>query len=154
MKKRMKSILAMSLVVCTALSGCGVASTGSQEERTEGEVVNIYSWNTEFKGIYEAYAKDIAEEHGVEVNFIVVTNDDSAYQTNLDEALEEQENAIDDDKVDIFLVEADYASKYVKSDYTLDVLADVGLTQEDVSKQYQYTKDIVSVDGVLKGVSW
>ena len=154
MKKRMKSILAMSLVVCTALSGCGVASTGSQEERTEGEVVNIYSWNTEFKGIYEAYAKDIAEEHGVEVNFIVVTNDDSAYQTNLDEALEEQENAIDDDKVDIFLVEADYASKYVKSDYTLDVFADVGLTQEDVSKQYQYTKDIVSVDGVLKGVSW
>ena len=154
MRKCVKSVLAISLAACMGLSGCGVSSTQESKEQTEGEVVNIYSWNTEFKGIYEAYAKDLEEAHGVDVNFVIITNDDFAYQTNLDEALASQGEAIDDDKVDIFLVEADYASKYVKSDYTLDVIGDVGLTQEDISKQYQYTKDIVSEDGVLKGVSW
>ena len=154
MRKRMMCIALAALTACTCLSGCGNSAGSEKAERKEGEVVNIYSWNTEFKGIYEAYAKDLAEEHGVEVNFIVITNDYSAYQTNLDEALAEQNNAIDDDKVDIFLVEADYASKYVKSDCTLDVIKDVGLSESDLSQQYQYTKDIVSEGDSLKGVSW
>ena len=154
MRKRIMCIALVALTACTCLSGCGASTDSKMAERKEGQVVNIYSWNTEFKGIYEAYAKDLAEEHGVEVNFIVITNDYSAYQTNLDEALAEQNNAIDDDKVDIFLVEADYASKYVKSDCTLDVIKDVGLSESDLSQQYQYTKDIVSEGDSLKGVSW
>lgn len=154
MKKRMMCISLVALIACTCFSGCGNSTSSEKAERKEGEVVNIYSWNTEFKGIYEAYAKGLAEEHGVEVNFIVITNDYSAYQTNLDEVLAEQNNAIDDDKVDLFLVEADYASKYVKSDYTLDVIKDVGLSESDLSQQYQYTKDIVSEGDSLRGVSW
>ena len=122
MRKRMMCIALAALTACMCLRGCGASSDSKTAERKEGQVVNIYSWNTEFKGIYEAYAKDLEEAHDVEVNFIVITNDYSAYQTNLDEALAEQNNAIDDDKVDIFLVEADYASKYVKSDCTLDVI--------------------------------
>lgn len=154
MKKRMMSIALAVLTAATCLNGCGVTSGEEDVSRKEGQVVNIYSWNTEFKGIYEAYAKDLEDKHNVDVNFIVITNDYSAYQTNLDEALAEQNNAIDDDKVDIFLVEADYASKYVKSDYTLDVIKDVGLSETDLAQQYQYTKDIVSEGESLKGVSW
>lgn len=52
------------------------------------------------------------------------------------------------------MIEADYAGKYTKSDYVLDVKNDIGMTEEDLSKQYQYTKDIVTVDGGLKAVSW
>ncbi|MCI5501244.1 MAG: ABC transporter substrate-binding protein [Lachnospiraceae bacterium] len=154
MRKKMVCMVLAVLTACTFLCGCGSKVKNDNVDKKEGKVVNIYSWNTEFKGIYEAYAKDLAKKHGVDVNFIVVTNDYSAYQTNLDEALAEQDKAIDDDKVDIFLIEADYASKYVKSDYTLDVVKDVGLKKEDLSQQYQYTKDIVSDNNLLKGVSW
>ena len=56
--------------------------------------------------------------------------------------------------MDIFLVEADYALKYVDTDYTMAV-TDLGITDADLSKQYQYTKDVVTdSNGVLKGVSW
>ena len=44
--------------------------------------------------------------------------------------------------------------KYVDTDYTMPV-ADLGITDEDLKDQYQYTKDIVTdSNGVLKGVSW
>lgn len=154
MKKYFRRMGCIALMVSIVLGGCGVKQPEDVAAKTEGGVVNIYCWNTEFKGIYEQYAADLAESHGVEVNFVVITNDYSAYQTNLDEMLAEQEQVIDDDKVDIFLIEADYASKYIKSDATLDVIKDIGLTEEDLSQQYQYTKDIVTEEGALKGVSW
>ena len=75
MRKRMMCIALAALTACMCLSGCGASSDSKTAERKEGQVVNIYSWNTEFKGIYEAYAKDLEEAHDVEVNFIVITND-------------------------------------------------------------------------------
>ena len=154
MKRKMNFVGMVVLTFSMVLSGCSSNQSKETAPKTEGDIVNIYCWNTEFEGIYKAYAADLAENHGVEVNFIVITNDYSAYQTNLDEALAEQKEAIDDDKVDIFLIEADYASKYIKSDYALDVINDVGLTQKDMADQYQYTKDIVSEGGAIKGVTW
>ena len=63
-------------------------------------------------------------------------------------------DAAADDKIDLFLVEADYALKYVDTDYTMAV-KDLGITDADLADQYQYTKDIVTdSNGVLKGVSW
>lgn len=54
----------------------------------------------------------------------------------------------------MFLVEADYALKYVDSDYTLPVTK-LGVTEDDMKNQYQYTKDIVTDSkGVQKGISW
>lgn len=141
----------------TGLISCKPFATkqdNTSANKNEGEIVNIYSWNTEFQGLYEKYAADLAKEHGVKVKFIINTNDHSAYQTNLDIALEEQKDAIDDDKVDIFLIEADYAGKYTKSDAVLDVQSDIGLTDADLQNQYPYTKDIVSVNNRLKAVSW
>ena len=40
------------------------------------------------------------------------------------------------------------------SDYVLDVKKDIGLTDSDLAGQYQYTKDIVSVDGSQRGTTW
>lgn len=149
MKKAMSVLLAATMV-----TGIFAGAAGTQAAEEEGKVVNIYCWNDEFQSRYEAYAADLAEAHGVEVNFVIVANENNAYQNNLDAALLAQADAADDEKVDIFLVEADYASKYTKTEYTLDVMADVGLTEEDLADQYQYTKDIVSVDGVQKGTTW
>lgn len=108
----------------------------------------------EFKEIYDKYASDLAKKHDVEVNFVIISSDNNAYQINLDEALKEQNTCIDDDKVDLFLIEADYASKYVKSDNSIDVKKTVGLTDEDLKQQYDYTKKIVSENGIQKGVTW
>lgn len=90
----------------------------------------------------------------VDVVWNITPSDDNAYQNNLDAALLNQQDAPADDKIDIFLVEADNALKYVDTDYTAPV-KDLGITDADLSKQYQYTKDIVTDSkGVLKGVSW
>lgn len=153
-KKSWKQVAA--IVICAALlSGCtGENGQKKNTGRKEGQVVNIYCWNDEFKEIYDKYASDLAKKHDVEVNFVIISSDNNAYQINLDEALKEQNTCIDDDKVDLFLIEADYASKYVKSDNSIDVKKTVGLTDEDLKQQYDYTKKIVSENGIQKGVTW
>lgn len=95
MQKR-KQAGAILLAFCMLLNGCDSAQKQETDAKKEGDVVNIYCWNTEFKNLYAAYAADLAESHGVEVNFVVITNDNSAYQINLDEALSEQNELIDD----------------------------------------------------------
>ena len=142
------------------------ASVETVEEAVEvaedtGKVLNIYVWNEEFKSRltdhYDAY-EAVDATHGkigdVDVVWNITPSTDNAYQNNLDEALLNQANASDDEKIDIFLVEADYALKYVDTDYTMS-MADLGITDEDTSKQYQYTKDVVTdSNGNLKGLSW
>lgn len=126
-----------------------------------GKVLNIYCWNDEFQRRiiahypgYEEVDATTGKIGDVEVKWNITPSDDNAYQNNLDETLLKQADAADDDKIDMFLLEADYALKYVDSDYTMPV-ADLGITDEDLSKQYQYTKDIVTdSNGNLKGVSW
>lgn len=109
------------------LKGQRAASSAAPVAGEEGKVVNIYCWNTEFQDRNEAYAADLADKHGVTVNFVIMANENNAYQNNLDAALMAQETAAADDWMDPFLVEAEYASKYTKTDFALDVMADVGL---------------------------
>jgi len=91
---------------------------------TQGKVLNIYAWNTEFQDRFNAYFADKVPED-VTVNWIITPNADNAYQNKLDEALLAQESADPDDRIDIFLVEADYALKYVDTPYTMDVMGDL-----------------------------
>jgi hypothetical protein len=183
MKKRIWAGLLTFTMVATSLAACGGTQTPSdttaattaapttaapkateaateapetEAESTEGKVLNIYCWNDEFQGRYEDYfATPGLLPDGITVNFIITPNENNAYQNALDEALLNQDSAAQDDKVDMFLIEADYALKYVNSEYSLDVKGDVGLTDADLSQQYQYTKDIVTdSSGVQKGTTW
>ncbi len=178
MKKKVVSALLCATMVATMFVGCGgnsdsntttdtskgetpAATEDTAEVADEGKVLNIYCWNEEFKSRITAHYPDYQEvdaTHGkigdVDVVWNITPNDDNAYQNNLDQTLLNQESAAADDKIDIFLVEADYALKYVDTDYTLPI-SDLGITDSDLSKQYQYTKDIVTdSNGTLKGVSW
>ena len=140
MKKVLVLVLAMSLLL---------ACIPAFAEAEEGKVFNIYAWNEEFKGFFEKYY-EVPE--GVTVNWIITPSDNGAYQQKLDEALLNQENAADDDKVDMFLAEADYILKYVGSPYTQDIQA-LGVT--DFSNTYPYTVQAASdAEGVVKGVSF
>ncbi|MDD6678139.1 MAG: carbohydrate ABC transporter substrate-binding protein [Firmicutes bacterium] len=174
MKKALSMILV--LVMVTAMfAGCGSAkpaettakpaettaapaeTTAAPAETTEapvaeypeGKVFNIYAWNEEFKGFFEKY---YTVPEGVTVNWIITPSDGGAYQEKLDQALLAQEGASDDDKVDLFLAEADYITKYTNSPLTQDITK-LGVT--DFSNTYAYTVQCASDgEGVVKGVSF
>ena len=120
---------------------------------TGGKVLRIYCWNTEFQDRFNEFYADRVPE-GVTVEWVINANEGGVYQAKLDEALLKQADAAKEDRVDIFLIEADYATKYISTDYTLDIINHVGITAEQLADQYQYTKDVVTSNGVLKGLSW
>lgn len=181
MKKRTLSLILATAMVAGTIVGCGGSSGASssasepaaeEEAPAEGEaeaaaestgtsVLNIYCWNEEFKSRLAAHYpgyEEVDATHGkigdVDVVWNITPNENNAYQNNLDETLLKQADAADNDKIDIFLIEADYALKYVGTDFTMPI-ADLGITEDDLANQYQYTKDVVTdANGVLKGVSW
>ena len=171
MKKNLKAlvVLALAFAMVFTMVGCGGGSEGGSEggggEASEGgKVLNIWCWNDEFQSRFNDYypeVKEVAEDKstttlndGTTVKWTINPNENNNYQDKLDEALLKQADAADDDKIDIFLVEADYALKYVDADVTMDV-KELGLTDEDMAQQYQYTKDIVTdSNGAQKGTTW
>ena len=184
MKKKVLSALLTTAMLASMLVGCGssndapaaasseaapaasteaAASTevAAEPAAEEGKVLNIYAWNEEFKSRLIAHYPGYEEVDGttgkigdVTVKWNITPSNDNAYQNNLDANLLKQADAAADDKIDMFLIEADYALKYVDTDYTMPI-SDLGITDADLANQYQYTKDIVTdSNGVLKGVSW
>lgn len=128
-----------------------------------GKTLVIRAWNTEFQDRFRQFYPEFKEagteydllQDGTKVKWVIVPNAENAYQNALDDALKNQTSIPADERIDIFLIEADYALKYVNSPYTLDLKADLGITDEDLQHQYKYTQDIVtSEDGKLKGTSW
>lgn len=123
----------------------------------EGKVLNIYCWNDEFTSRFnDFYAANKPKAlEGVEVKWHQIPNQGSAYQDALDAALAKQGSAKADDKIDIFLVEADYAKKYTKAGVALDVQKDIGLSKKDMANQFEYTKNVVTdAKGAIRGTSW
>lgn len=163
MKKKVLSIILLAIMLVSLLAGCAGGTSGTEggSEAGSGQVLNIYCWNEEFKSRlidhYPGYEKidgTTGKIGDITVVWNITPSKDNAYQNNLDEKLLEQGKASADDKIDIFLVEADYALKYVNSDYTMSV-KDLGIKDSDISNQYQYTQDVVTdSDGNLKGLSW
>ena len=162
MKKKLLSSLLSVAMVSALLVGCGSTAAPAAEAPAaeapaaeapaaeaaapaadEGKVLNIYCWNEEFKSRltdhYPGY-EEVDATHGkigdVDVVWTITPSDDNAYQNKLDEVLPGNADAAADDRVDLFLVEADYALKYVDEDVTLPV-ADLGVTDADVANQYQ-----------------
>ena len=159
-KGKFTSLMLAGMMAMTTLAGCGsgtkqAASKVDTSEAAQGKVLNIYCWNTEFQDRFEYFKKSGKLPSDVKVNFVVTPNENNAYQNALDAALLKQNDVPADEKIDIFLIEADYALKYVDSDYTLDVVNDIGLSKDALADQYQYTKDIVTDSkGVQKGTTW
>lgn len=174
MKKKLLSVLLSTAMVAALLVGCGTEEPVASEEGgatsepvtsdevvEEGKVLNIYCWNEEFKSRVTDHYPGYVEVDGttgtigdVTVMWNITPSADNAYQNNLDETLLGQADAAADDKIDIFLVEADYAGKYVNTDYSL-ALSELGITDADLANQYKYTQDVVTdTNGNLKGSSW
>ena len=150
-------LTASVLVACNNSSG-GVSVT------EEGNTLVIRVWNDEFIGrfrnFYPGYVKTNSDgtdllDDGTIVKWIQVANDNNGYQIALDAALANQSSAAANDKVDIFLIEADYATKYANDRYALDLIKDLKIKESVFADQYQYTKDIVTDEkGALRATSW
>lgn len=152
--KKVFTVVAVLMCVSSLFAAPKAKKAKKGKKGAEGKVLNIYVWNDEFSARFNDYYKSKLPAD-VTVNFVQTPNADNAYQNKLDEVLLGQDKAAADDKVDIFLVEADYALKYVDTPYTLDVKKDIGLTDADLANQFKYTKDIMTDSkGNLKGVSW
>ncbi len=168
MKKRTMSILLAATMAAGSLTGCGSSNSGSAASGgEEGKVINIYSWNNEFKERVEAVYPEVAEtskdgtvttlKDGTEIHWIINPNQDGVYQQKLDEALLKQADASADDKVDIFLSETDYVNKYTDADANVAMpLKDLGIDPEtDLADQYAFTKVTASdVNGIQRGSTW
>ncbi|MBO5153320.1 MAG: carbohydrate ABC transporter substrate-binding protein [Eubacterium sp.] len=133
----------------------------------EGKVINIYSWNDEFRTRVEAVYDEVEStsedgtvttlKDGCEIHWIVNPNQDGVYQQKLDEALMNQADAAADDKIDIFLSETDYVNKYTDAEADVAIpLKDLGIDPDvDLSEQYDFTKATASdANGVQRGSTW
>jgi hypothetical protein len=161
MKKQLLSAILCASMVAGTFAGAGAVM--ADDAAAEGSVLNVKVWNTEFisrvTDHYPGYEKvdDTTGKIGdVTVNWQITANEGNAYQDNLDQALLAQADAAPDDKVDMFLIEADYALKYVNAETPVAMsMEELGITEDDLSKQYEYTKDVVrDANGVQRASSW
>ena len=168
MKKRVVAILMATVVAVGSLAGCGSkGGNGGEASTEEGKVINIYSWNDEFRQRLEAVYPEVEStskdgtvttlKDGTEIHWIINPNQDGVYQQKLDEALMKQADVDTDDKVDIFLSETDYVYKYTDAEADTAVpLKDLGIDPDkDLADQYDFTKTTASdADGVQRGSTW
>lgn len=96
MKKRVVSALLIAAMAVTAMAGCGSNSgesgggnDGGSASGEEGKVINIYSWNDEFRERVEAVYPEVKEtssdgtvttlNDGTEIHWIINPNQDGVY---------------------------------------------------------------------------
>lgn len=170
MKKTISGVLLALASVC-ALAACKKDKTTKKPDGTtkagttkkdivaNGREINFYCWNNEFqtrlRKYYPAYGKQISAQSdlladGTAIVWTMIANANGSYQAALDAALAGKQDGV---SADMFCFEADYAAKYVKSEYSVD-METLGI-KDAMGAQYQYTKDAVTdANGKLKGSSW
>ncbi len=164
-KRRAIAALLIASMCAGTLAGCG--NSGQSGTTGEGKVINIYSWNDEFRQRVEAVYPEVEKtsedgtvttlKDGTEIHWIINPNQDGVYQQKLDEALLNQADAAADDKIDIFLSETGYVNKYTDADADVAMpLADLGIDPAtDLKDQYEFTKTTASdMNGVQRGSTW
>ena len=148
MMKKVNRVKALALSAMMAFSALSIPAWGADKvnAKSEGQVLNIYSWNEEFPALvadyYPGFVKNDPNDvlmggkiGDVNVNFVIESNN---YRENLMEKLAQNETASADNKVDIFAFEPDYAYDMVNSDYALPI-SDLGIVDDEIDKQFNYT---------------
>ena len=132
----------------------------------EGKILNIYVWNDEFQGKFNANYPEIDHlsndksvtflKDGTEIHWVINPTQDGVYQQKLDEALLKQDRVSADERVDMYLVEADYALKYIDPEANVAMpISQLGITDADIANQYRYTLDAMrTADGEIRGLSY
>ena len=142
MKKILSLVLALMMLV-----GC-MSFAGAEEAIT----LNVWSFTNELEGMI---AKYYAPSHpNVTINYTIYPTDGGAYTSAVDNLL--AANATAEEAPDIFTLEAAFVKKYVNSDWTADLIGDLGFTEEELAVAIPVMRQIgtSNVNGKLKGLSW
>lgn len=174
MKKRILGLSLCALGSIALLTACNNGPKSNAKVDNSGKVFKIACWNEEFRGFFNKYSTDEGKAlikegklmatadaqaaktglhiDGIPVVFTETPSKDGAYQKALDLALDNQAKASADEKIDMFLAEADYILKYADDESTMDIK---GLGVTDMSNTYKYTVQAASDhNGFVKGVSF
>lgn len=161
--KKVLSILMIAMLIASMVN-VAVAEEYYKVEEWDiphtGNTFVIYGWNDEFQTMLANYYikaingidnKDgtFTLPNGDMIEYKKTPSENGEYQNKLDQALGNGEH------IDMFLLEADYALKYVDSEYTKP-LSNLGINDEALTaNQYEYTIDVArNGDGVVKASSW
>jgi multiple sugar transport system substrate-binding protein len=107
--------------------------------------IEIYSWNSNFGDLFESTYAMVQPEF----NYFCFLNESSNYLEKLDWML-----ASGDGAPDLFTLEADMSSKYVNSEYTLDI-TELGIDYAELDNQFPYTYELMtSENGQIKALTW
>ena len=155
-----KQKLLTGLLGCVLLTGITLFSgnLNAKASNDSGDKLTIMVWNDEWMDIVREYMPGYVQDdpqdpnHGhigeLPVEWYQTPASGGAYQAYLDNALQDS-----DRDVDLFLIEADYADKYTRPGIAKP-LGDLGITSDDLADQYEYTKQVVTTDGVLYASTW
>jgi len=170
--KRMKRVLvgiSTLLVMSSALAACGGNNSNSNASNAsspttapaanapaksnEKVTINLWSFTEEIPNMTKKYIETHPDAN-VEFKTTVIATTDGAYQPALDQALA----AGGSDAPDIYAAEAAFVLKYTQGDassYAANY-ADLGLDDQLVKDAgiAQYSVDIGSLDGQLKGLGY
>ena len=126
--------------------------------KTDGKEFTVVAWNADdvpyliaqWKGLdYKTVVQDLADGKvaGINANILNVQGG---------QASEKYDQLFNDGAdVDVYLVEADWALKYINDDTKTLPLSKLGLGDKDFANIYSYTDEVgKDSNGVRKGVSW
>ena len=142
----MKKILALVLAAMMLMSCMSFAAA---EEKI---VLNVWSFTNELEGMINKYYKP--SHPNVEIVYSIYPTDGGEYTSKVDNLMATAPTS--DDAPDIFTLEAAFVKKYVNSDWTADLMGDLGITEEEVAAAIPVMRQIgtSNINGKLKGLSW
>lgn len=183
MRKKLVSGLLAATMVASLMVGCGstnntadtteapaddaeVTEAEATEEITEAEVteaatmeapstegrsdINIYLWDDDGQGKCEYVLSKMDPELASHIKIVNlgVGGTDQAYADAINAGYSDPDNY-----PSVILSDAGFV-KMLAADENVMTIADAGITDEMYANAYAYTKELGSVDGTLKALSW
>jgi hypothetical protein len=107
-----------------------------------GKILNIYTYSDSFQFLFnEFYLDHKSLPDGVDVKFTVASSLD--YKQDLIIYNDGLYLLDDDEKIDIILLEPEFAAKFLDSDYVM-TLHQLGISENELTDQFEFTKELTS----------
>lgn len=142
----MKKFLALVLAAMMLL-GCVSFASAEEEEIT----LKVYSFTNELETMINKYY--VPTHPNVKIQYEIYPTDGGEYTSKVDGVMASDPTG---EAPDIFTLEAAFVKKYVNSDWTADLIADIGFTEEELASAIPVMRQIgtSNINGKLKGLSW
>lgn len=157
--KRIKKLMCMLTAMVCSAGICAVQPVSAQNSTardfaysgtlpTDGDKFTVLSWSSELQDEIIQWASDVGYSTS-QMNFINFGVGGGEAPSVYDQYI------LSGEDIDVFVIEQDWALKYLNDDSKTAPLSALGFTENDFAEQYSYTKDIGrDKNGVLKGIAW